>query len=185
MSVWRFGSGSGDGVRMPAVALPPLGPAHHHIDPPVAAGAREQPLAPIEHAMAFPARPNFAAAQSQQNPEARGSPSGTRTSEPTAGAASHPNLGPTGGRGRCGDFLSVILGLGISVPRPHKSSAPGGRGRRPTAGNTITTAVSHTSGRRCRSSACTRGFGDSCEEARQCAGRLRRVVYRRQARLVR
>src|SRR6202049_3862298 len=26
VSVWRFGSGSGDGVRMPAVALPPLGP---------------------------------------------------------------------------------------------------------------------------------------------------------------
>jgi hypothetical protein len=35
VSVWRFGSGSGDGVRMPAVALPPLGPAHYHIDPPL------------------------------------------------------------------------------------------------------------------------------------------------------
>src|ERR1700722_8747537 len=26
VSVWRFASGSGDGVRVPAVALPPLGP---------------------------------------------------------------------------------------------------------------------------------------------------------------
>jgi hypothetical protein len=31
VSVWRFGSGSGDGVRMPAVALPPLGTSHHHM----------------------------------------------------------------------------------------------------------------------------------------------------------
>jgi hypothetical protein len=37
VSVWRFGSGSGDGVRMPAVALPPLRPAHHEIDIPTAA----------------------------------------------------------------------------------------------------------------------------------------------------
>jgi hypothetical protein len=78
--------------------------AHHQIDLPAAAGAREQPLAPIEHAMAFPARPNFAATQSQRNPEARGSPSRTRTSEPTAGAASHTNLGPTGGREGSGDL---------------------------------------------------------------------------------
>jgi hypothetical protein len=48
VSVWRFGSGSGDGVRMPAVALPPLGPAHHHIDPPAAAARTDQLLAPIE-----------------------------------------------------------------------------------------------------------------------------------------
>jgi hypothetical protein len=34
VSVWRFSSGSGDGVRLPAVALPPLGPGHHHIDVP-------------------------------------------------------------------------------------------------------------------------------------------------------
>jgi hypothetical protein len=32
VSVWRFSSGSGDGVRMPAVALPPLGPGHHHVN---------------------------------------------------------------------------------------------------------------------------------------------------------
>src|ERR1700751_3247845 len=37
VSVWRFGSGSGDGVRTPLVALPPLGPGHHHIDPPATA----------------------------------------------------------------------------------------------------------------------------------------------------
>jgi hypothetical protein len=47
VSVWRFGSGSGDGVRMPAVALPPLGSAHH-IDLPAAAAEADQPLAPIE-----------------------------------------------------------------------------------------------------------------------------------------
>ena len=30
--VWRFGSGSGDGVRVLAVALLQLGSGHHHID---------------------------------------------------------------------------------------------------------------------------------------------------------
>jgi len=49
VSVWRFGSSSGDGVRMPAVALPPLRPGHHHIDPPAVAAGTDQPLAPIEH----------------------------------------------------------------------------------------------------------------------------------------
>ena len=34
---------------MPAVALPPLGPAHHHIDPPAPASGTDQPLAPVEH----------------------------------------------------------------------------------------------------------------------------------------
>jgi hypothetical protein len=43
--VWSFGSGSGDGVRMSAVALPPLGPAHHHIDLPAAAAGTDEPLA--------------------------------------------------------------------------------------------------------------------------------------------
>ena len=47
MSVWRFGSGSGDGVRVLVVALPPLSPAHHQIDLPAAAAGTGQPLAPI------------------------------------------------------------------------------------------------------------------------------------------
>jgi hypothetical protein len=49
VSVWRFGSGSGDGVRMPTVALPPLGPGHHHIDLPAAAAGADEPLAPVRY----------------------------------------------------------------------------------------------------------------------------------------
>src|SRR5580693_39545 len=44
VSLWRFGSGSGDGVCMPAVALPLLGPGHHHIGPPAAALGTDQHL---------------------------------------------------------------------------------------------------------------------------------------------
>jgi len=49
VSVWRFGSGSGDGVRMPAVALPLLGASHRHIGLAAAAARTDEPLAPIEH----------------------------------------------------------------------------------------------------------------------------------------
>jgi hypothetical protein len=49
VSVWRFGSGSGDGVRMPAVALPLLGASNHHVGLPAAAAGTDEPLAPIEH----------------------------------------------------------------------------------------------------------------------------------------
>jgi hypothetical protein len=48
VSVWRFGSSSGDGVRVLVVVLPPAGPAHHHIDLPAAAAGADQALAPVE-----------------------------------------------------------------------------------------------------------------------------------------
>jgi hypothetical protein len=54
VSVWRFGSGSSDGVRVLVVALPPLSPGHHHIDLPAAAAGADQPLAPIEHGLFGP-----------------------------------------------------------------------------------------------------------------------------------
>jgi len=49
VSVLCFGSGSGDGVRMPAVALPLLGASHRHIGLAAAAARTDEPLAPIEH----------------------------------------------------------------------------------------------------------------------------------------
>jgi hypothetical protein len=49
VSVWRFGSGSGAGVRMPAVALFPLRPGYDHIDLSAAAAGADEPGAPIEH----------------------------------------------------------------------------------------------------------------------------------------
>jgi hypothetical protein len=49
VSVWRFGSGSGDGVHMPAVALPLPRPAHHYLHPRASALATHQPRGPIRH----------------------------------------------------------------------------------------------------------------------------------------
>jgi hypothetical protein len=48
VSVWRFGSGSGDGVRVPAVALPLLGACNHHVGLAAAAAGTDEALAPIE-----------------------------------------------------------------------------------------------------------------------------------------
>src|ERR1700751_3763776 len=49
VNVWRFGSGSGDGVRMPAVALPTLGPPPPNLALRAAAAGAEKPLSPVEH----------------------------------------------------------------------------------------------------------------------------------------